>query len=112
MLQPYQSKLSRPGLSHPRQQMLPTGNSFGGSNLNNLPSKRFTRVEILSRFGLLTQEFVELSIQFLSLILVTIWFWGLLAAVSITLGWEKKIDPITTAPEPLRVPFMGTLKGS
>jgi hypothetical protein len=105
MLQPHHSKLS------PLQQVLPTGNNFGGSNLNTLPSKRFIDGEIWSSFVLFIRGLGSLSIQILSLILVTIWFWCVLAAVRIALGWEKKIDPIT-AQKPERVPFMGTLSGS
>jgi hypothetical protein len=107
MLQPHHSKLSAPGLSHPRQEMLPTGNNFGGSNLPVLPSKISTPVDLVSRFVLIAQELSELSIQLFSLILVTIWFWCLLAAVRIAFGWERKID--LTLPKPERVPFMGTL---
>jgi hypothetical protein len=110
MLQPYHSKSSQQGLSHPHLKTLPTGNSFGGSNLYILPSKRFIPIGLGSRFVLIAQELAELSIQLFSLILVTIWFWCLLAAVSIAFGWERKIDPIRLQ-KPDRVPFMGTLTG-
>jgi hypothetical protein len=92
MLQPHHSKLSHPGLRHSHRQMLPTGNNFGGSNLINLPSKRFTPAEIISSCGAITEKSSTLLIQLLSLIVVTVWFWGLLAAVNIVLGLEKKIN--------------------
>jgi hypothetical protein len=108
MLQPHHSKLSHQELSHLHRQMLPTGNSFAGSNLlRTLPSKRFTPNEFASRFVSIVQELSELSIQLFSLIVVTIWFWCLLAAVRIAFGWDRKIDLTFRKPE--RVPFMGTL---
>ena len=111
MLQPYHSKLSHQGLSHPHGQMLPTGNNFGGSNLNTLPSTVFTLAEIPRILGAFAEKSSTLLIQVLSLILVTIWFWGLLAAVNIILSLEKKIDTITSQ-KPEGVPFWGTLTGS
>ena len=111
MLQPHHSKLSHPGLRHSHGQMLPTGNNFGGTNLNTQPSKRFTPAEIIGNFGSITEKSSTLLIQILSLIVVTVWFWGLLAAVNIVLGLEKKLNTIT-AQKPERVPFMGTLTGS
>jgi hypothetical protein len=111
MLQPHHSKLSLPGLNHLRQQILPTGNSFRASNLlDTLPPKRFTLTEINSNFVLFTQKSSEVLIQLFSLILVTIWFWCLLAAVGIAFGWERKIDGITLR-KPERVPLLGTLPG-
>jgi hypothetical protein len=111
MLQPHHSKLSHQELNHPHRGMLPTGNNFGGSNLSTLASTRFTLAEIPSIFGSVAEKSSTLLIQILSLILVTIWFWGLLAAANIALGLAKKIDTIA-APKPERVPFMGTLTGS
>jgi hypothetical protein len=99
MLQPYHSKLSHQGSSYPRRQILPTGNNFGGSDLNTLPSPRFTRSAIVSSFVLLTQKSSELLLQLFSLILVSIWFWCLLAAVGIILRCESKIDTITRKTE-------------
>jgi hypothetical protein len=110
MLQPHHSKLSHRGLSH-TQEMLPTGNSFGGSNLSTLPSTRFTPAKIASNLVSFAGKSSELLIQLLSLILVTVWFWGLLAVVNIALGWEKKIGTITPQ-KPERVPFLGTLTSS
>jgi hypothetical protein len=107
MLQPHHPKLSHQELSHTRQ-MLPTGNNFRGSNLRTLPSTRFTPAEIFSRFVSIAGKSSELLIQLLSLILVTVWFWGLLAVVNIALSWEKKIGTITPQ-KPERVPFLGTL---
>ena len=110
MLQPHNSKLSHEGLRYPLRQMLPTGNSFGGANLTTQPSKIFTPADLLSNFVLLSQKSSELLIQLFSLILVTIWFWCLLAAVRIVFGWERNIDTITSQ-KPERVPYMGTLTG-
>ena len=89
--------------------MLPTGKSFGGSNLNTQPSKIFTPADLLSKFVVLMQKSPELLIQLFCLILVTVWFWCILAAVRLAFGWERKIDAITQKPE--RVPFTGTLAG-
>jgi hypothetical protein len=111
MLQPHHSKLSHQGLSYLHGKPLPTGNNFGGSNLSALASTRFTPAGIASSFVLLAGKSSELLIQLLSLILVTVWFWGLLAVVNIALGWEKKIGTITPQ-KPERVPFMGTLTSS
>jgi hypothetical protein len=108
MLQPHYSKLSHRELSHPQRRLLPTGSNFGGSNLNALPSARFTLAEIISKLALFVEKSSELLIQLLSLILVTVWFWGLLAVVNIALRWEKKIGTITPQ-KPVRVPFLGTL---
>jgi hypothetical protein len=111
MLQPNHSKLSHQGLRYLHRKPLPTGNNFGGSNLSTLPSTRFTPAEIASIFVLLAGKSSELLIQLLSLILVTVWFWGLLAVVNIALAWEKKIGTITPQ-KPERVPFWGTLTSS
>jgi hypothetical protein len=108
MLQPHHSKLSHRELSHPCREILPTGNSFCGSNLlHTLQSKRFAPADLVSNFVLLNQKSSESLIQFFSLILVTIWFWCLLAAVTIAFGWERNIDTIK-ARKPETVPKKGT----
>jgi hypothetical protein len=110
MLQPYHSKSPHPGLSHPFSEMLPTGNNFGGSNLNPLPLKISTPTGVISIFVSIVQKCSEFLIQLFSLILVTIWFWCLLAAVGIAFGWDRKIDNLKSR-QPERVPFPGTLTG-
>jgi hypothetical protein len=75
-------KLSRRLFGNFRRQILPTGNNFGASNLDILPLRRSSQAiatPTISNYLIFAPRLSLLAIQILSIILLVIWFWCLLA---------------------------------